>query len=140
MGYLNRLIAAVALAAACLATPAQARVVARVDLSQQRMRVYVNGVHRYTWPVSTARRGYVTPTGRFRPQSMQRFHRSRKYHNSPMPHSIFFRGGYAIHGSYEIRNLGRRASHGCIRLHPANARTLFRLMRTEGPGSIVVHY
>lgn len=38
-----------------------------------------------------------------------------------MPHSIFFHGGYAIHGSYEINRLGGPASHGCIRLHPANA-------------------
>jgi lipoprotein-anchoring transpeptidase ErfK/SrfK len=46
---------------------------------------------------------------------------SKLYYNSPMPHSIFFSGGYAIHGSYEINRLGGPASHGCIRLHPANA-------------------
>jgi hypothetical protein len=46
-----------------------------------------------------------------------------------MPHSIFFAGGYAIHGSYEISRLGRPASHGCIRLHPKNAATLFELVR-----------
>ncbi len=139
MKCLNWLAAAVVVIAACFATSAHAKVIARIDLSEQRMRVYVNGVHRYTWPVSTARRGYVTPTGRFRPQSMHRFHRSSKYDDAPMPHSIFFYGGYAIHGSYDIRKLGRRASHGCIRLHPANARELFRLMKAHPDSSIVVH-
>ncbi len=139
MKCLIRMAAALAVFAIGFAAPVHAKVVARVDLSQQRMRVYVDGVHRYTWPVSTARRGYITPTGRFRPQSMHRFHRSSKYNNSPMPHSIFFHRGYAIHGSYETRKLGRRASHGCIRLHPANARELYRLMKAHPHSRIVVH-
>jgi len=46
-----------------------------------------------------------------------------------MPYSIFFDGGYAIHGSYEISHLGRPASHGCIRLHPRHAAVLFSLVR-----------
>src|ERR1039457_1014259 len=54
---------------------------------------------------------------------------SRKYDWSPMPYSIFFDGGYAIHGSYEISHLGRPASHGCIRLHPQNAALLFALVK-----------
>jgi len=139
--HLIRLFVVAAVIVACLTATTHAKVVASVDLSQQQMRVYVNGALRYTWPVSTARRGYVTPTGKYQPQSMHRYHRSTKYSGAPMPHSIFFRGGYAIHGSYEIRNLGRRASHGCIRLHPANARELFQLMQTNGRGgaSIVVH-
>ena len=56
-----------------------------------------------------------------------------------MPHSIFFSGGYAIHGSYEISRLGRPASHGCIRLHPSNAATLFALVQADmGDTRIVV--
>lgn len=120
---------------------ASAAVTAQVDISQQTMRVYVNGALRHIWPVSTARMGYRTPVGVYRPTVLSRFHRSSKYGNSPMPHSIFFRGGYAIHGSYEIRSLGRQASHGCIRLHPANARELFQMVSYFGPGStrIVIH-
>ena len=57
-------------------------------------------------------------------------HYSSKYENSPMPHSIFFRGGYAIHGTGYIKSLGRPASHGCIRLHPRNAAALYQLVRT----------
>ena len=91
-----------------LAAPAEAGVVARINLSNQRMDVFVDGRPRYSWPVSTARRGYRTPTGTFKPQSLKVWHRSTIYSGSPMPHSIFFHGGYAIHGSYETKYLGRR--------------------------------
>jgi len=118
-----------------------AAIVAQVDISQQTMRVYVNGGLMHVWPVSTGRGGYVTPVGTYSPKVLSRFHRSSKYGGSPMPHSIFFRGGYAIHGSYEIRALGRQASHGCIRLHPANARELFQMVNHYGNGrtKIVIH-
>ncbi len=111
---------------------AGARVVAKIDLSDQRMHVYVNGVRRHTWKVSTARRGYRTPIGTFRPKWLAKMHYSSKYNNSPMPHSIFFLGGYAIHGTNYIKRLGRPASHGCVRLHPSNARRLFSLVRNHG--------
>lgn len=109
-----------------------AQLVARIDLSEQRMRVYVNGRRHSSWPVSTARRGYRTPVGTFRPGRMHRRYYSKKYHGSPMPHSVFFYGGYAIHGTNAIRQLGRPASHGCIRLHPQNARELFSLIKRTG--------
>jgi lipoprotein-anchoring transpeptidase ErfK/SrfK len=110
-----------------------AAVTAQVDISAQTIYVYVNGRLQHVWPVSTARMGYRTPVGSYRPTVMRRFHRSSKYGGSPMPHSIFFLGGYAIHGSYEIRSLGRAASHGCIRLHPANARELYQIVSYYGP-------
>lgn len=112
---------------------AQASVRVSIDISTQRMQVYVNGRLRHVWRVSTGRRGYSTPTGSFRPTRLERKWYSRKYHWSPMPHSIFFIGGVAIHGSYETRKLGRRASHGCVRLAPRNAARLFNLVRRHGP-------
>ena len=131
-----------ALAAAVFlcAVPATAStIVARIDLSTQQMRVYVNGAQRYVWAVSTARRGYATPVGTYRPQRLERMWYSRKYDMSPMPHSIFFRGGYAIHGTNAIRGLGRPASHGCVRLHPSNAATLYSLVaKSRGSTTIVV--
>lgn len=107
-------------------------VLVRIELDAQRMTVRVDGDVRYVWPVSTARRGSVTPMGSYRPQSMARWHRSTLYHNAPMPHSIFFSGNFAIHGTTEISRLGRRASHGCVRLHPGNARTLYELIADAG--------
>ena len=90
----------------------QAGVTVKVNLNSQRMEVKVDGQHYATYKVSTGRRGYTTPTGRYRVQRMEPMHYSKKYHNSPMPHSIFFRGGFAIHGTGAISRLGRVASHG----------------------------
>jgi lipoprotein-anchoring transpeptidase ErfK/SrfK len=115
-----------------LSTAAQAAVVASVDISKQRMNVTIDGFHYATWKVSTGARGYRTPTGTWRPKWMSKMHYSRKYNNAPMPHSIFFKGGYAVHGTDAIRRLGRPASHGCIRLHPSNARKLFSLVKRHG--------
>jgi hypothetical protein len=118
---------------------ARADVTITVDKTSQRLDVIVDGVPRYTWPVSTARWGYRTPNGTYRPQRLERQWYSRKYDMSPMPHSIFFNGGYAIHGSYEISHIGRPASHGCIRLSPAHAATLFALVQAHrGDTRIVV--
>ncbi|MEJ0012487.1 MAG: L,D-transpeptidase [Bauldia sp.] len=125
----------IALAAAALMAVAPAKassILARVDLSEQRMQVFVNGWPRYSWPVSTARAGYVTPVGNYKAQRLAVMWYSRKYDNSPMPHSIFFKGGYAIHGTGYIKNLGKPASHGCVRLHPDNATTLFSLVKDNG--------
>ncbi|MCS0501732.1 L,D-transpeptidase [Ancylobacter mangrovi] len=131
---MRRLFAALALfvlTALPVSALAQA-VVARIDLSSQRMEVWVDGWREYVWSVSTARRGYRTPVGTFRPQRMYRRYFSRKYYNSPMPYSIFFHGGYAIHGTNDLRRLGRPASHGCIRLRPGNAATLYALVNSYG--------
>jgi L,D-transpeptidase catalytic domain len=118
--------------------PAAAKVVVTIDKSTQRMTVTVDGTPRYTFMVSTGRAGYGTPNGTYRPQRLARTWFSKKYYNSPMPHSIFFRGGYAIHGSYEISRLGGPASHGCVRLHPSNAATLYALVQREGAANTVI--
>ncbi len=123
---------------AFLSAPAQASVTIAVDKGSQQMTVSVNGQPTYRWPVSTARAGYTTPNGVYRPQSLQRSHFSSLYHNSPMPHSIFFRGGYAIHGSYDTGRLGGPASHGCVRLDPSNAAALYDLVNREGAGGTTI--
>jgi lipoprotein-anchoring transpeptidase ErfK/SrfK len=119
-----------------LAVPAQASsILARIDISSQRMDVFVDGSPRYSWAVSTARPGYRTPVGQYRAQRLEAMWFSRKYDNSPMPHSIFFHGGFAIHGTNYVKRLGTPASHGCVRLHPDNAAALFSLVRSNGMGS-----
>lgn len=119
------------LIAALASTPAGARVQIHVDLSTQTMHV-TSAQGSYAWPVSTARAGYVTPRGHFSATGLQAMHYSRKYDNAPMPHSIFFHGGYAIHGSYATGSLGRPASHGCVRLAPGNAAALYQMVAAEG--------
>lgn len=107
-------------------------VVAKVDVSDQTMRVYQNGKLAYKWRVSTARKGKITPRGTYTAKVLSRHHKSSLYNNAPMPHSIFFRGNYAIHGTNQISRLGRPASAGCVRLHPDHAATLFQMTRAVG--------
>jgi L,D-transpeptidase catalytic domain len=128
-------VIAVAMIGLPLATvaPAGADVVVAINKAAQRVSVFVDGAQRYSWAVSTGVRG-GPHNGSYRPQRLERSWYSRKYHRAPMPHSIFFDGNYAIHGTVHVRNLGRRASKGCVRLHPANAAVLFDLVRRNGAG------
>lgn len=118
-------------AAVLFSTSAMAEYHVVISKSQQAMSVYEDGELLDTWPVSTARKGYYTPTGTYRPYSYQPMHYSKKFDNAPMPHSIFFSGGYAIHATPHVGNLGRPASHGCVRLHPTHAANLYEMTKGE---------
>lgn len=107
-------------------------ITAKISISSQTMTVTQNGVVKYRWKVSTGRRGYKTPVGSYRAYWASRHHRSRKYDNAPMPFAIFFKGGYAVHATYDVKRLGRPASHGCVRLHPSNAAKFFGLAQRYG--------
>lgn len=107
-------------------------ITARISLSSQTMTVTDGLFVRHKWKISTARPGYVTPTGSYRAYLASRHHRSRKYDNAPMPYAIFFNGGYAVHATFDLKRLGRPASHGCIRLHPDNAAVFFSLAQKYG--------
>jgi hypothetical protein len=117
---------------------AEAKLDILVDKATQRMLVIQDGYMRYIWPVSTGRDEMATPNGVYTPQRLERSWFSSAYYNSPMPYSIFFHNGYAIHGSYAINQLGGPASHGCIRLHPHHAALLFDLVQQEGPGNTTI--
>ncbi len=112
--------------------PAPPTLLIDIDLTKQRMTVTDNGRLKHTWPISSGREGYRTPTGTFRPQWMAKMWYSKQYDDAPMPHSIFFKGGVAVHATYATRMLGRPASHGCIRLAPANAAALYALVNSHG--------
>ncbi|OCW57626.1 L,D-transpeptidase [Hoeflea olei] len=119
-----------------------AKLEAKINLSSQTMVVTQNGRVKYKWAVSTGRKGYSTPTGSYSAKWLSRHHRSRKYNNAPMPYAVFFRGGYAVHATYETKRLGRPASHGCIRLHPDNAAKFFSMVQQTGNANtrIVISY
>ncbi|WBJ99735.1 L,D-transpeptidase [Methylocystis parvus] len=120
-----------ALPLALAAQTASATVRIHINLASQRM-VVTSAAGKHSWPVSTARPGYRTPRGVFSARSLQRIHYSSKYDDAPMPHSIFFSGGYAIHGTYATSALGRPVSHGCVRLSPGHAAQLYGMVRREG--------
>lgn len=133
------------LGAILLASAAESRadgLVARVNISTQTMTVSRYGEVLYRWDVSTARKGYVTPSGSWKPKRLHKMWYSKKYDNSPMPWSVFYNGGYAVHGTNAVRLLGRPASHGCVRLATANAATFYSLVREVGINDtrIVVTY
>jgi lipoprotein-anchoring transpeptidase ErfK/SrfK len=104
-----------------------------VDISSQEMTVADEDDDTiFVFDVSTGRRGHTTPTGTFRPIRMHEMWYSSKYENAPMPWSIFFYGGYAIHGTTDLKHLGQVASHGCVRLDPKNAKLLYDLVKRVG--------
>jgi lipoprotein-anchoring transpeptidase ErfK/SrfK len=108
-------------------------VLINIDKTKQEMTVSLDGIEKYHWPVSTGRGGYSTPSGTYTATSMNEIWYSKQWDNSPMPHSIFFmKDGHAIHGSYEVKNLGKPASHGCVRISPENATTLYALVKENG--------
>jgi hypothetical protein len=116
----------------CLSVPVRAELLVNISKSQQRLSVTIDGTEAYRWPVSTGRRGHVTPAGKFRPVRLERHWYSHEYGMTPMPWAVFFHRGYAVHGTMEAYNLGHAASHGCVRLRPDNASILFSLVRREG--------
>src|SRR5215203_4924427 len=123
-----------------LASSAFAALVIEVDKSAQTLTVTRDGETLHTWPVSTGKSGYATPSGNFTAFRMAAEHYSKEWDDAPMPHSVFFtKRGHAIHGSLEVKRLGSPASHGCVRLAPANAAKLFALVKDEGlPNTQVV--
>jgi hypothetical protein len=97
------------------------------------MTISIDGVRKYDWRVSTGRSGYSTPSGTYAATSMHEVWFSKEWDNAPMPNSIFFtKDGHAIHGSFEVKRLGKPASHGCVRLSPKNAATLYGLVGKHG--------
>lgn len=130
-----------AAAAAPPPPPVESTLHININLSTQRMTVTETGGETYTWPISSAAPGYRTPTGTFKPTWMSKMWYSRQYDMSPMPHSIFFSGGVAIHATQQIRQLGRPASHGCVRLAPSNAARLYKMVASHGKEAtkITVH-
>ncbi len=132
---MNCLLRVMAVAAALLMAPYAAQaatITANVNISTQTMTVMHRGNVVGRWPVSTARRGKVTPTGSWTAKWLSRHHKSSRYNNAPMPYSIFYNGNYAVHGTNQTGKLGSPASAGCVRLAPAHAAILFSLVKAEG--------
>jgi hypothetical protein len=116
-----------------LAASAQASILVNIDKNTQRMTVAVDGETKYVWPVSTGRPGYDTPNGTFKVNRLDADHQSQEWDGAPMPHTMFFDlRGHAIHGFSDVKHLGLPVSHGCVRLAPANAATLFALVQQQG--------
>lgn len=116
-------------------------VYAEVVKSTQTMYLYLDGVITDSFKVSTGIARYATPNMSRRPSGpIFRKYTSKKYPGGNhrglgnMPYAVFLRGGYAIHGTTKgnFPKLGIPASHGCVRLHPTNAKIFNELVRRMG--------
>jgi lipoprotein-anchoring transpeptidase ErfK/SrfK len=105
---------------------------AAINLQTQRMTVSYGGKVQHTYAISSGARGFETPAGSFKPQWTAKLWHSRTYDNAPMPHAVFFNGGIAVHATQSVGRLGSPASHGCIRLSPANAAQFYALVGRHG--------
>ena len=77
--------------------------------------------------ISSGKPGKDTPTGVFPILEKQRFHKSLKYENAPMPFMQRIDDyGIAFHGGV---NPGYPASHGCMRLPMKFAEKLYGVTR-----------
>lgn len=112
--------------------PAVTTLTADINLTTQQMTVTSGGKVLHVWPISSGRQGYDTPRGTFHPQWAAKMHYSKQYDDAPMPHSVFFNGGIATHGTQATGLLGRPASHGCVRLAPSSAATFYALVHQHG--------
>jgi lipoprotein-anchoring transpeptidase ErfK/SrfK len=121
--------------------PPEPTLFADIDLTRQVMTVSDTSGEIGQWKISSARSGYSTPTGTYTPSWSTRMHYSRQYDWAPMPYAVFFTNGVAVHATNAIGNLGQPASHGCVRLHPKNAKTFYNLVQKHGEPltRIVVH-
>lgn len=113
----------------------------QVVKSTQLAYLYINGQHAETWKVSTGVAGRGTPNFDKHPNGrVYDKYTSSKYPGGDfqglgnMPYAVFIEGGFAIHGTPKSNwpKLGKKASHGCIRLHPTHAQTFNRLVRQYG--------
>lgn len=124
--------------AALYSFQAHATVLAHIKLSEQRLHLYVDGEKKHVWKISAGKRPGWTHTGTFRPEFLDRYHRSRAFGGAPMPYSVFYDRDWAIHGTTAVKRLGTPASHGCVRLHPKNAAIFFNLVKQYGKKNTVV--
>ncbi len=114
---------------------------AEVVKSVQTLYLYIYGELKDSFKVSTGIKKYETPVMNTRPAGpVLTKYTSRKFPGGNykglgnMPYVVFIRGGYGIHGTTpgNFSKLGTRASHGCIRLHPDNARVFNELVKLFG--------
>jgi hypothetical protein len=106
-----------------------------VNLHAQRAYVYRNGVRIGGAAISSGKRNYETPTGSFTVLERDRYHRSRKYDNAPMPYTLRLTwGGVSLHGGGIP---GYPSSHGCIHLPMRFAGALFDQARLGMPVTVI---
>ena len=114
------------------------RLIAKVSIKKQTILISLDNELIYKWSVSTGRKGFETPPGYYNGQRKYVLWRSRTYDNAPMPFAVFFFEGYAVHGTTAISQLGKPASHGCVRVTTPHAKTFYDLVDEVGLSQTLV--
>jgi hypothetical protein len=103
-----------------------------VSLADQMAYAYDGGELVAVSTISSAREGYITPTGIFEVLGKDADYRSKKFDNAPMPFAQRIDDyGIAMHGGEPVP--GYPASHGCIRLPTKFAAKLFAATEVGTP-------
>ncbi|MBL7733299.1 MAG: L,D-transpeptidase [Chitinophagaceae bacterium] len=123
-------------------------VYAEINKQKQMLYLWITGELKDSFPVSTGKgKQYETPDMNRHPAGpVLTKYDSKKFPGGNymglgnMPYAVFISGGYAIHGTTpgNYAKLGTPASHGCIRLHPDNAKLFNALVKTVGLGQVWV--
>jgi len=104
-----------------------------VNLSQQTLAAYEGDRMVFATLVSTGLPGTRTPEGLFRiwakvvtgKMSGGSVESGDYYYLQDVPWTMYFHGGYGLHGAYWHDDFGNARSRGCINLSPRDARWLF---------------
>lgn len=126
-----------------------------VSVSERRMRFIDPNGEPHVWLISPAGSGHVTVTGTFHgPYRVENGDYrvqdpTKDYVGAPMPWAVFYAGinnpnlkelgGYAIHGTDYVGQLGYPASHGCVRVTRENAHFFNSMVRANNNASLQIH-
>lgn len=114
------------------------RLIAKVSIRDQNLKLYRDGYLAETWKVSTGLDSFPSDPGIFDVSFLSRHHKSSIYESAPMPCAIFYNGGEALHATTATHRLGHKASHGCVRLSHENACRLFDEVKQHGKSTLTV--
>lgn len=103
-----------------------------VSKGDQKVFHFADGKLADVFTCSTALPQYDLKEGRYGVYLREKKHWSREW-EVWMPHSLFFHRGYALHATTMVRQLGRPASHGCVRLRPKDAEKLYNEVTVGTP-------
>jgi hypothetical protein len=116
-----------------------------IDLAEQVLVAYEGTRPVFATLVSTGERKR-TPTGtwriwiKFAETEMTGMVKGRTYQVADVPWTMFFNGGFALHGAYWHDKFGQRTSSGCVNLAPADARLLYRWTDPQVPDGWTMAY
>jgi len=113
-----------------------------VDLGEQTLVAYQGDKPVYATVISSGKEGYEPPTGLFEVQ--QKYISTTMNATDPIdgfyeveevPWTLYYHGGYALHGAYWHTDFGKVRSHGCTNIAPVDARWLYYWSEPEVPAA-----